>query len=145
MKKASGFTLLEMMIVVAIVGILSAIALPIYNDYITRSQLVEGQTGLNAFRVQMEQFFQDNRTYAGAGLNGCGAAAPAGATYFAYTCAVGGGGATYLATASGSSGRVIGFTYTIDQQNNRQTTLAPAGWGTAAMPANCFVTRKGSC
>jgi prepilin-type N-terminal cleavage/methylation domain-containing protein len=142
MKNASGFTLIELMIVVAIVGILSAIAVPLYTDYITRSYLVEAQTGLAGFRVNMEQFYQDNRTYSGAGLGGCGAAAPGQAVYFNFACAS--AGQTYLATATGVNARVVGFTYTIDQSNNRVTVAAPAGWTSATMNT-CWITRKGSC
>lgn len=139
MNKQHGFSLIEMMVVVAIIGILAAIAVPQYQDFVTRGELVEGQTGLSAFRVKMEQYYQDNRNYGG---GTCGAAAP---TYknFVHTCNT--TGQTYLATASATTGRVAGFTYTIDHQNARQTTAAPAGWGTASMPANCFITRKGSC
>jgi prepilin-type N-terminal cleavage/methylation domain-containing protein len=143
MKKSSGFTLIELLIVVAIVGILAAIAVPMYTDHITRAQLVEGHTGLADFRVRMEQFYQDNRTYDGAGLDGCGAAKPANSTNFTYNCRS--AGQTYTATANGTAGRVIGFTFTINEQNVRQTTATKAGWEPAAMPANCFVTRKGSC
>ncbi len=143
MKRAKGFTLIELLIVVAIVGVLAAIAVPMYIDHITRSQLVEAHTGLSDFRVRMEQFFQDNRTYNGAGLGGCGAATPANAANFAYACVPGGG--TYVATATGNAGRVVGFVYTINEQNARQTTAAPAGWAPAVMPSNCWVTRKGSC
>lgn len=144
MKKASGFTLIELMIVVAIVGILAAIAIPAYTDYITRSLLVEAHTGLGDYRVKMEQFYQDNRTYDGAGLGTCGAPAPTKATSFTFTCES--KGQTYLATATGNAGtRGAGFTFTIDQQNTRATTAAPSGWAAASMPATCFLTRKGSC
>jgi type IV pilus assembly protein PilE len=142
MTKASGFTLIEVMIVVAIIGILAAIAVPQYTDYITRSQLVEGHTGLADLRVRMEQYFQDNRTYDGVGLDNCGATAPAG-TNFTYNCAS--AGQTYVATATGSAGRVVGFTFTINERNVRQTTATKVGWAPAVMPAPCFVTRKGDC
>jgi type IV pilus assembly protein PilE len=143
MKKQTGFTLIELLIVVAIVGVLAAIAVPMYTDHITRSQLVEAHTGLSDFRVRMEQFFQDNRTYNGAGLNGCGAATPASSTNFTYTCAP--ADQAYVATATGSSGRVVGFVFDINEQNLRRTTAAPAGWAPAVMPSTCWVTRKGSC
>ena len=142
-KRSSGFTLIELLIVVAIIGILAAIAVPMYVDHITRSQLVEGHTGLSDFRVRMEQFFQDNRTYSGGGLGGCGATTPATATNFGYNCAS--AGQTYVATANGTAGRVVGFTFTINETNLRQTTATAAGWAPAAMPAPCWVTRKGSC
>lgn len=142
MKKASGFTLIEIMIVVAIVGILAAIAVPMYTDHIRRTQLVEAHTGLSDLRVRMEQFYQDNRTYDGAGLDNCGAAGPA-ATNFTFNCRS--LGQTYTATATGSGGRATGFTFTVNEQNIRQTTAAYTGWAPATMPANCWVTRKGSC
>lgn len=142
-KRQTGFTLIELLMVVAIVGILAAIAVPQYTDHILRSQLVEGHTGLQDFRVRMEQFYQDNRTYDGAGLNGCGAAAPAGQQFFDFTCVP--GGQTYTARATGARGRVGGFVFTINEQNVRQTTAAKAGWEAAAMPANCWLVRKGSC
>jgi type IV pilus assembly protein PilE len=143
MKRQTGFTLIELMIVVAIVGILAAIAVPMYTDHIIRTTLVEGHTGLSDFRVRMEQFYQDNRTYTGAGLGGCGAAAPTNVTNFDYACQS--AGQTYVATATGkAAGRAAGFVFTVNEQNARATTATKAGWESASM-ANCWVSRKKSC
>jgi type IV pilus assembly protein PilE len=55
-----GFTLIEVMIVVAIVAILSSVAYPAYTDYVRRGQLQEAFTNLANYRIQMEQYYQDN-------------------------------------------------------------------------------------
>ena len=144
MKKQSGFTLIEIMITIAIVAILSAIAIPQYQDYVTRGELPEAHAGLGAFRVQMEQYYQDNRNY---GTGTCGAAAPA-YKYFTHSCVLTAAGQGYTATATGTGGRVNGppaFIFTINEANARSTTSVPSGWAPATMPASCFVTRKGSC
>jgi len=140
MKPNQGFTLLELMITVSIVAILSAIALPNYNNYVARGQAVVGSAALAEYRVRMEQFYQDNRSYAGAG-GGCGVALPT-VQNFKIECAS--GGQTYNATATGNGGRVIGLTYTIDQSNNRATTAVPSGWTGAG--SACWVHKKsGDC
>ncbi|MCH8856823.1 MAG: prepilin-type N-terminal cleavage/methylation domain-containing protein, partial [Proteobacteria bacterium] len=54
---AQGFTLIEVMITVAIVAILAAVALPQYRDYVTRSRLADASTGLSTVRAQMERYF----------------------------------------------------------------------------------------
>src|SRR3984957_2381011 len=65
-SRSQGFTLIELMITVAIVAILAAIAIPNYRDYVIRGQLVDATQGLAARRATMERYFQDNRTYAAA-------------------------------------------------------------------------------
>ena len=64
--RAAGFTLIEVMIVVAIVAILTAIALPSYKDYIRRGRLPEAFNALADYRTKMEQYYQDNRNYGSA-------------------------------------------------------------------------------
>ena len=59
----AGFTLIEIMITVAVIAIIAAVALPSYFDYVTRSRLVEARANLADMRTRMEQFFLDNRTY----------------------------------------------------------------------------------
>ena len=55
MRMQRGFTLIEIMIVVAIVGILSAVALPMYTAYMARGKLVEAQSALTSARGLLEQ------------------------------------------------------------------------------------------
>jgi len=60
MKKSSGFTLIELMIVIAIIAILAAIAIPQYNDYTARTQLSEAVTLLGGLKPTVgEQFAND--------------------------------------------------------------------------------------
>ncbi len=60
---AAGFTLIEVMIVVAIIGILSAIAYPSYQQYIIRSNRTEGMALLNDAAARQERFFAQNNSY----------------------------------------------------------------------------------
>ena len=126
MKRATGFTLIELMVAIVIVAILAVVALPSYTRYIQRGDLVEGTQALSQYRVQMEQYYQDNNTYQNAG--NCGVAYPT-LVNFAITCVTGSANA-YTATATGA-GPVAGFTYTINQSNVMATTHAPSGWSTS--------------
>ena len=144
-----GFTLIEIMIAIVVVGILTAIALPQYNEYVRRSRIVDMTSNLNDFRVRMEQFFQDRRTYANGGA--CGAQLPPVAVpaTFTYTCVIGGGGLSYVATATGA-GSMAGFGYNITVDPTlagvgtvRTTVSVPGSWSPLPSPNTCWQTRKG--
>jgi prepilin-type N-terminal cleavage/methylation domain-containing protein len=140
-RKQAGFTLIELMIVVAIIAILAAIALPIYNNYVTRSKLTDAQNGLSATRVLMEQYFQDNRQYTStSNAANCGVSMPS-SQYFIYTCSA--TSTTYVITASGSASSTINFQFTINQANARGTSYAGSWYTTPT--TTCWVTAPGVC
>jgi type IV pilus assembly protein PilE len=58
-----GFTLVELVMVIAIVGILMAIAIPSYNNSTTKARRVDGQTALMDVMVRQERFYTENNTY----------------------------------------------------------------------------------
>ncbi len=141
MKLQEGFTLVELMVVVAIIAILASVAMPAYNDYVTRGKIPDATSTLATKRVQMEQYFQDNRKYDG-GPAACNADTTT-SNNFDFSCATGEPTATtYIIQAVGKNS-MAGFTYTIDQSNNRQTTSAPTAWQAGSMPTSCWITKKG--
>lgn len=141
---ARGFTLIEVMITVAIVAILAAVAIPQYKDYVTRSRLADASTGLATMRAQMERYYQDNRTYANASpfISPCNNATASALTFgnFIISCTGTLDGTQFKLQAVGN-GPVDGFTYTINQQDVRATTSLPSGWGSAC--ASKWIMKKG--
>ncbi len=62
-----GFSLLELMIVVAIIGILASISYPSYRDYVMRARRADGKSALLDVAQRVERFYSENNTYTGAG------------------------------------------------------------------------------
>jgi len=62
---SQGFSLMELMVVMAILGILASIAIPAYNDYINTAKMVEADNNLAALRLAEEEYFLENNDYFG--------------------------------------------------------------------------------
>lgn len=139
----SGFTLIELMVVVAIVAVLGMVALPTFRDHLIRGQLTDGTNGLATIRAQMERYYLDNRTYASVSAT---IVTPCAATdnsvvfgNFRISCAAPPDATTYTLQAVGS-GASAGFTFTLNQLDVHATTAAARGWNTCA---NQWLTRRG--
>lgn len=146
-SRIRGFTLIEMMIVVALIAILAAIALPSYNDYIRRGQQPEAFNALSDFRAKMEQYYQDNRKY-GSGTT-CANDATASTwndfketDHFRYACTITDSAQqAYSISATGKNGQVKNDVYSIDQNGNRSTSKFKG----ATVSAECWLTRSSTC
>lgn len=135
-KRQSGFTLIELMIAVAVVSILASLALPSYSAYVTRARVPKGLVALTTYYARMEQRYQDTGNY---GVDTACALPGDEMANFTVSCAVNSDGRGFLATAKGS-GPLSGYVYTIDQFGNRSTVSHPKG-----AVAGCWTVRGGTC
>ena len=156
MRYEKGFTIIELMIAVAVIAVLTAIALPSYTDYVTRSKFAEAHAHLADLRVKMEQAYLDNRRYNATGtLTICGI--PGGNTptaqgtrYFDFGCVSSNDNAAgdqqYVLTAAGKASESLsGIAFSINHANSKATTvtastpMADKGYQT---DATCWVRKK---
>jgi type IV pilus assembly protein PilE len=132
-----GFTLVELMIVVAIIGILAAIAVPSYQEYIQRARAADATGVLADMRIKMEQCYQDNRSYALCGAQ-CNAPVGTNIAFFGFACSAGPAAATYTLAATGA-GNMAGYVYSVTQDNRKSSTTAGGGGNN-----NCWVIKRAS-
>lgn len=149
-----GFTLIELMIVIAMMAILAAIAYPSYSEYIVRSKLTEATSALADMRVRMTNYFVDNRSYkkklgtsaADLADTACGVNMPTNLHYFSIAdgdCVA--TGTTYTITATSQAGQGLGaagdYQYTVNQaRDNFRVTVKFAG---QTVNAACWLVKKG--
>lgn len=134
-QRQAGFTLIELMIVVAIIAILASVALPAYTDYVRRAKASEAVAELSSWRGKMEQYFLDNRTYLNSGA--CGASASTG-KHYTYSCVATATTYTLTATSVTSSEG----TYTVSESDQRSTT---AFKGSSVSGKACWLIRGDEC
>ena len=147
-RPSHGFTLIELMVAVAIVAILAGTALPAYTDYVRRGQLPEAFSALADYRIKMEQYYQDNRNYGAAACadvaNGpaWSTFAPGGSAKFDYSCSLLSTGQGYRVTATGKTGSSsAGHTFSIDHSNNQATTVFKG----SSVTKTCWLARGNEC
>ncbi len=138
-RTMQGFTLVELMVVVAIAAILYSVALPAYTGYIVRSKIPDATSRLSQLQGRMEGYFLDNRSYVGAPA--CTLDTDT-SKYFKFSCqsvSID----KYVLQAVGV-GAMDGFTYTLSNTYQKTTTTtAPTGWTGST---TCWVTKKdGTC
>jgi len=119
-----GFSLIEVMVTLVILAVLTAIAVPAYQGYITTSRQTEGHNNLAALQLAEEEFYLENNSYFTGGnwstlqtnSNGLWTRTGSdGAFNFDYAVALSGGG--YVATATGTAtGKVPGVVLTVTKQ-----------------------------
>ena len=133
-----GFTLLEVAIVLGVVAVLAAVALPSYDAHVKRGRILDAVTKLAHARARMDDYFLDQRAYVD-GAGQCGVAAASGSTdYFSLRCEA--TATTYLYTATGLAAKGMGaFVYTIDQSGARTTVSVPTGW---SRTPDCWTIRQ---
>ncbi|MDB5769146.1 MAG: fimbrial biosis protein [Collimonas fungivorans] len=132
---SKGFTLIELMVTIAIIAILSAIAYPNYADYVTRGYLVDATNGMSSLQAQLEQFYQDNRKYTGYSCGG-------NTKNFTFTCTL--TDQEYLIKAAGAgpvSAFTYTYTYTVAKGLIKATPNLKNGWGSACDSA--WIVKKG--
>jgi type IV pilus assembly protein PilE len=134
-----GFTLLEVMVTVAVVAILASVSFPSFSDYFKRGRIPDATGRLSALRLSMEQYFQDNESYVGAAA--CGNDATS-SPYFNFSCPI--QTDTKFELQASGKGLMDRFAFSVNESSVQRTTSVPAGW---SLPAgNCWAVRKdGSC
>lgn len=134
-NKNLGFTLIEVLVAVAIIGILSAIAIPQYSEYVRRGKISEATSALGELRLRAEKYYSDNRTYVGFST------AVSNARHFTYACATPSAN-EFTCTATGVAGAGMGgFVYTINHANVRTSTFTGVtGWNNST---TCWVSKRG--
>ncbi len=119
MKKQQGFTLIELMIVVAIIAILAAIALPAYQDYVARSQVSEGMSLASGAKTAVAEEYANTGDFGGI-TNATAGLSPAGSISGKYvdTVTVNDGVITVSLNGSSASDKIAGTNLTLTPNDN---------------------------
>ena len=148
-RQQSGFTLIELMITVAIIGILAAVALPAYQDYTVRAKMSEVLLAASACRVIITEIYQSGGTPPSAGAWGCEGTS----SRYVGAVATDDNGKVSVTTAGGLPIGVVTFTPMVggtpaDSANLANGPISINGWRCGAAADGTTITAKylpGSC
>lgn len=137
-QRADGFTLIELMIVVAIVAILAAIAVPAYQDYIARSQVAEGILLAGGAKEAITIYYSDNGIFPGDN-SAAGLSAPASISgKYVSSVTVGTGGVINILFSSTANAKISGQVLTVRLfDTNGSLTWACEGLSERYLPSSC--------
>jgi type IV pilus assembly protein PilA len=153
-KMQKGFTLIELMIVVAIIGILAAIALPAYQDYTKRAKMSEAILAASACRTSITEVYQSATSLPAAGSWGCEVASGSGSKYVS-SVTTGANGEITVSVQGFNDTTIDGKVVTLIPRNSAGTAVPTIGnavgqWvcGSTSLTPNTTVPSKflpGSC
>lgn len=138
--RSRGFTLIELVIAMAVIALLAAVAFPSYTAHVRRGKIAVALGELSAVRVKLEQYYQDNRSY-GTTASTCPVPMPT-APGFAFSCAWGGTSSaqSFLVTASGDAAQGMGgYSYTVNETDQQKTVQFDG----ATVNAACWMQKQG--
>ena len=128
-----GFTLIELMIVVAIIGILAAVALPAYQDYVIRAKVSEGILAASSCRTTISEAYQSSNPGPGPGANNWGCENAAASSQYVASIATDANGVVTVTFQGIGNALVDGMTVTLTP-----LIVGPALATAAAIPTQLF-------
>jgi type IV pilus assembly protein PilE len=139
MRRQQGFSLIELMIVVVIISILAAVAIPSYRRYVVRSHRVDAQRALTELAARQERYLYSNNAYA-TSLPAIGGSSAMAGSYYVVTldpAAASSAGTTFKAIASATGSQrqddkqcqTLSLDQAGRQESTGSTTNDPACWG----------------
>lgn len=140
MKKMNGMTLIELMIVVAIVSIIAAVGYPSYQEHVRTSRIGEATAGVSELKMKMQQYYMNNRRYSGfnGGEENCSNMTQMSSDFFDFVCEV--EAQTFTIQARGK-GAMSGFVYSIDEEGKMTSVVSDV-----ADHQSCWIKKAGgSC
>ncbi|OGW51466.1 MAG: hypothetical protein A2Z50_03510 [Nitrospirae bacterium RBG_19FT_COMBO_42_15] len=140
--REKGFTLIELMVVVAILAILAAVAIPVYMNYVYRARMAEATTNISGIRTLQESLFAENNIYSfpgGVAPNNCCAQAPGGAPTSATRPWVAANLLSWNPLGFAPTGSATFYTYAVNSASAGATSLTIGAQGDLDADTNIHV------